>query len=92
LTGDVWRTLLALRKHRPDLSFTVVDSLETGLACVTNLDPQSTVLIDDYKAIVREMLSLSLEDIGFERLFSMINLESTTVIETKEKMGQRFWL
>ena len=28
--GDAWRTLLALRKHRPDLAFTVVDSHQTG--------------------------------------------------------------
>lgn len=50
------------------------------------------MLIDDYAVIDREMLSLSLEEIGFERLFSMLNLESTAVIETKEEMGQRFWL
>jgi hypothetical protein len=91
-TGDVWRTLLALRKHRPDLAFTVVDSFPTGLVLVTNLDPQSTVLTDDYEAIVREMKFLSLEHIGLEAFFSMINLESTSVIETKEKMAQRFCL
>jgi hypothetical protein len=90
--GDVWRTLLALRKHRPDLAFTVVDSYQTGLALVTNLDPGSTVLVDDYAAIVREMMCLSLEQIGFKNLFSMIGLEPASVIETKEKMGQRFWL
>jgi len=32
------------------------------------------VLIDDYAAIVRELLSLSLEQIGFKRVFSMISL------------------
>lgn len=88
--GDAWRTLLALRKHRPDLAFTVVDSSQTGLALVTNLDPQSTLLLDNYAAIVREMMSLSLEEIGFEGLFSMISLEPSSVIETKEKMAQRF--
>jgi hypothetical protein len=90
--GDAWRTLLALCKHRSDLAFTVVDSAQTGLALVTNLDPQSTLLVDNYAAIVREMMSLSLEEIGFKRLFSMIGLEATSVIETKEKMTQRFWL
>jgi len=50
------------------------------------------VLIEDYAAVVREMLSLSLEEIGFERSFSMINSQSTADIETREKMGQRFWL
>jgi|SRR5580692_10976615 hypothetical protein len=90
--GDVWRTLLALRKHRPDLAFTVVDSQETGLVFVTNLDPQSTLLMDNYDAIVREAMSLSLEEIGLEELFELISLESTSVIGTKEKMSQRFSL
>jgi hypothetical protein len=91
-TGDVWRTLLALRKHRPDLAFTVLDSFPTGLVLVTNLDPQSTALTDGYAAIVGEMKSLSLQQIGLEAFFSMINLESTSVIETKEKMAERFSL
>jgi hypothetical protein len=91
-TGDVWRTLLALRKHRLDLAFTVIDPRPTGLVLVTNLDPQSTVLADNHAMIVREMMSISLEQIGLEGFFSMINLEPTSVIETKEKMPQRFWL
>jgi hypothetical protein len=91
-TGDVWRTLLALRKHRPNLAFTVVDSFPTGMVLVTNLDPQSTALTDGYEAIIREMKSLSLEQIGLEEFFSMINLESTSVIDSKEKMAQRFCL
>lgn len=90
--GDVWRTLLALRKRRPDLAFTVVDSHPTGLVLITNLCPQSTILSDDYTAIVREMMSLSLEEIGIEGLFSTINLEPTAVIDTPEKLSQRFWL
>jgi len=90
--GEAWCTLLALRKHRPDLAFTVVDAPPTGLALVTNLDPQSTVLTDNYAAIVGEMMSLSLEQMGFKRLFSTIGLEPTSVIDTKEKMSRRFWL
>jgi hypothetical protein len=91
-TGDLWRTLLALRKHRLDLAFTVIDSGPSGLVLVTNLDPQSTVLTDSYATIVREMMLVSLEQIGLEGFFSMINLEPASVIETQEKMGQRFWL
>jgi hypothetical protein len=90
--GDVWRTVVALRKHRPELSFTSVDSPPTGLVLITNLHPQSSVLVDDYTTIVREMMSLSLEEIGIEALFSLINLEPTSVIDTQEKMSQRFWL
>jgi len=90
--GDVWRTLLALRKHRPDLALTVVDSPETGLVFATNLDPLSTLLTDNYHAIVREMMSLSLEEIGLEEFFAMVCLESTSVIDREDKMSQRFSL
>jgi hypothetical protein len=90
--GDVWRTILALRQHRTDLSFTVLDASPTGLVLITHLNPRSTVLVDNYAVIVREMMSLSLEDIGLQGLFKAVNLESTSVIETREKVSQRFWL
>jgi hypothetical protein len=90
--GDVWRTLVVLMKRRRDLAFTVLDSQQTGLAFVTNLDPHSTLLFDDYSSIVREMFSLKLEQIGFQEFFSMIQLEHTSVIDTKEKMSRRFWV
>jgi hypothetical protein len=90
--GDVWRTLLTLRKRRPALEITVIDCHPTGLVLVTNLDPQSTLLVDEYAAVVREMMSLSLEQIGLEQFFSAVNLESSSVIETPEKMTRRFWL
>jgi hypothetical protein len=90
--GDVWRMLLVLRKHRPDLALTVVDSAPTGLSLATNLDPQSTLLNDNYEAIVDEMMSLSLEQIGFEGFFAAIGLEPTSVIDTREKMAERFSL
>jgi hypothetical protein len=91
-TGDVWRTLLALRRRRPELAFTTIDSDPSGLVLITNLQPQSTVLMDDYAAIVREMMSLTLEDIGIEALFSMIELEPASVIDTREKFSRRFWV
>ena len=74
------------------LEITTIDARPTGLVLITNLRPRSTVLPDDYGTIVREMMSLSLEQIGIETLFSTVNLESTAVIETREKMLQRFWL
>jgi hypothetical protein len=90
--GDVWRTLLALRKFRPDLALTVLDSPPTGLVLATNLDPGSTVLVDGYSTILSEMMSWSLEQTGIVAFFSTINLEPTSVIETRERMAQRFWL
>jgi hypothetical protein len=90
--GDVWRTLLALKRRRPDLRITVLDAAPSGLACVTNLDPRSTALADDYAAIVEEMLSWSLREIGLRPFREMIDLESTSCLDTHEKITRRFWL
>jgi hypothetical protein len=57
-SGDIWRLVLALRKHRPDLSVNVIGTAPTGLCTVRRLDPSSRVLDDRYDAIVREFLAL----------------------------------
>jgi hypothetical protein len=90
--GDVWRTLLILKKHRTDLKITTVDAQPTGLVCVTNLDPRSTQLTDNYSELVSDMFSMSLGELGLPRFFSLINLESTEVLATSEQITARFWI
>lgn len=51
-TGDVYRVILALRKYRPDLNITILDAQPTGLAIISNLDPTSEILKDNYEDIV----------------------------------------
>jgi hypothetical protein len=91
-TGDVWRTLLVLKKHRKDLKITVVDAQPTGLVCITNLNPGSSQLKDDYSDLVAEMFSTSLSEWGLRNFFSLINLESTDVLATSEQITARFWM
>jgi len=57
-TGDVWRMVVALRRHRPDLKVQVIATPPSGLAVIRGLNPASTVLADRYDAIVAEMLAL----------------------------------
>jgi|SRR5882672_853731 len=57
-SGDIWRLILILRKHRPDLSVNVIATAPTGLAVVRRLDPGSKVLAERYDDIVREYLAL----------------------------------
>jgi hypothetical protein len=90
--GDVWRTLVALKNRRPDLRVTVLDAFPTGLVCVTNLDPSSSTLADGYDAIVEEMLSWKLDDIGLAEFHRMVNVEPTSVVDSAEKITRRFWL
>jgi tetratricopeptide (TPR) repeat protein len=43
-TGDVWKAVVLLRRHRPDLALFTAAVFPTGLCFVTNLDPSSRVL------------------------------------------------
>jgi hypothetical protein len=51
-TGDVYKILEILARHRPDLICLRVDTEPTGLLLVLGLDPQSTVLDDRFDEIV----------------------------------------
>lgn len=51
-TGDVWKIVPILARHRPDLDVFVIPAYPTGLAVVTRLDPSSNVLAERYEAIV----------------------------------------
>ena len=62
-SGDVWKVVVALRRHRPDLTVTTVDVEPTGLAIVSGLDPANTVLHDDYDAIIEELAALEFDDL-----------------------------
>jgi len=52
--GDVWKTVRCLVKYRPDLTVRVVPARPSGLAVVTHLDPNSTVLRDRTEEIAAE--------------------------------------
>lgn len=91
-TGDVWRTALLLKRRRPDLSITALDASPTGLLLVTNLDPASTALHDDYQNCVRTMLGWSLDEIGIDPLFGELDIQSTESVMTHERMTRLFWL
>jgi len=62
-SGDVWKVVVALRRHRPDLTVTTVDVEPTGLAIVSGLDPTNTILHDDYDAIIEELAGLEFDDL-----------------------------
>lgn len=58
-SGDVWKTVVCLKRWRPDLRVSVVDAGPTGLAVISGIDPSSTVLSDHYDEIVGEFMDLS---------------------------------
>lgn len=50
-TGDVWRLVVLLKKHRPDLRIDTVAAPPTGLALIRNLDPSSRFLSDNLERL-----------------------------------------
>jgi hypothetical protein len=62
-TGDVYKVLEVLARHRPDLSLLRVDTEPTGLLLVLGLDPASTVLADRYDDIVAELVAPDPQDV-----------------------------
>lgn len=73
-SGDVWKTVVALRRHRPDLTVVTADVEPTGLAIVTGLDPSSTVLFDHYDDIVADIDRLGWADIAAANRSELIGL------------------
>ncbi|HKA60519.1 MAG TPA: class I SAM-dependent methyltransferase [Gemmatimonadales bacterium] len=57
-SGDIWRLIVLLRKHRPDLAVHTIGAPPTGLGLVRNLDPGSRVLLEHYDQLCKELLSL----------------------------------
>lgn len=45
-TGDVWRVVSFLAKHRPDLTCRLVDARHSGVLVVTGLDPLHTGMVE----------------------------------------------
>jgi len=76
-TGDVWRVIRALRRHRPDLTVRMFNCPPSGLIAITGLDPRSAVLAQHYQTIVEEMLAESLSDIGLHAVWQTYPLIDT---------------
>ena len=89
-TGDVWRCALLLKRHRPDLRITALDSPPTGLVLITNLDPSSTLLRERYASLVEEMHAISLPDLTLSGLHTELNVEPTSSLNTREQIAARF--
>lgn len=60
-TGDVWKVVPVLRRLRPDLRLTIVDSSPSGLVIIEGLDASSTVLSENADAITEEFTPLGFQ-------------------------------
>ena len=62
-SGDVWKSVVALRRYRPDLAVHTIDVEPTGLAIITGLDPTNRTLLDRYDEIVADVDRLTWADL-----------------------------
>jgi hypothetical protein len=63
-SGDVWRLIVLLKRHRPDLAIHTIGAPPTGLGLITRLDPRSTVLRQRLPALVEEGLAMGFDTIS----------------------------
>lgn len=57
-SGDVWRLVVLLKRHRPDLSIHTIAAPPTGLCLVRNLDPASDYLSRNMARVTDELMRL----------------------------------
>lgn len=55
-TGDIWKIIPILRRHRPDLIVLPVDTEPTGSLMVLGLDPTNNVLWDNFDTIIDDAI------------------------------------
>lgn len=66
-TGDVWRTMAALRRYRPDLTVITIPTAPSGLTLVLNPDPDSRVLWDHYDEITAAISAMTYDEFDQDR-------------------------
>jgi hypothetical protein len=91
-TGDIWKTIILLKKYRPDLKLLCLDAPPTGLVLITNLNPSSKLLQERYFSLIEEVRDMSLEDFGIERYRTEASVVATAVVGSFEAIAARFWL
>ncbi len=77
-TGDVWRVIPLLRRERPELRIDVFDCPPTGIALVSNLQPESHKLADKLPSLVSELIE---RDAGEEELWTF--LEALPIVDSR---------
>ncbi|MEM6310143.1 MAG: glycosyltransferase [Pseudomonadota bacterium] len=87
-TGDVWKIIPALRKFRPDLQIDVLDAKPSGLAVISNLDPASTALQDQYDDILAEFIEFDVTPASLETIVETLAIQDTAAFIADAERAQ----
>jgi len=63
-SGDVWRLIVLLKRHRPDLHVLTLATPPTGLGMITHLSPTSSLIRERLPALTAEGLGLEFAEIA----------------------------
>ena len=92
-TGDVWKLLPILKKHRPDLRLHVLDCPPTGLVAITRVDPASRILADCYYDIVDEHAATVMDENRLRSLWEDLEItDSRPLCEEPDRLTELFSL
>ena len=87
-TGDVWKLIPILREFRPDLKLTVFDTPPSGIVQVTDLDPSSRVLEEEFDLILQRYAEIGIEEFGLDRFAQSAAIQSYQRHPTVHQMAQ----
>jgi hypothetical protein len=88
--GDVWKTVAILQAYRPDLMIYGSQVAPTGLVAITNLDPKSTVLEDNYFKAVADYQHLEIS--AMWNYFEKLPMIEPYELLSDSNLAKRFWL
>jgi len=85
-SGDVWKVVPCLKRYRPDLTIFTIPSPPTGLCVVTNLNPDSNVLSENYENIIEEYVPLDYDYIANNKN-EILNIAESEWQEIQKRIG-----
>lgn len=92
-TGDVWKLLPTLKKHRPELRLHVLDCPPTGLVAISRVDPASHVLKDSFYAIMDEHAGAVMDLERLQTFWKGLELtDSRPLVDEPDRLTELFSL
>lgn len=86
-TGDVWRFAELLSEKRPDLRLTWLDTSPGGLLLISNLNPKSRAMWDDYNRVIRRLADEQGAEVP-ESILRRINSVAPTAENIRSAIGR----
>jgi hypothetical protein len=86
-TGDVWKAVVVLRRHRSGLRVVTLDVPPSGATLVVGLDPTDRTLADRHDALVAEVADLDWATHGLPHREDVLGLRPGTWSEVLAVLG-----